>query len=40
MQIYVIIDAQRDWMEKAEHHYRRVLELDPDLPEAHWARAP
>ncbi|MBV8731974.1 MAG: tetratricopeptide repeat protein, partial [Acidobacteriia bacterium] len=25
--------------EKAEYHYQHALELDPDLPEAHWARA-
>jgi tetratricopeptide (TPR) repeat protein len=39
MQIYLAIDAQRSWVEKAEYHYQHALELDPDLPEAHWARA-
>ena len=39
MQIYVAIDGQRSWIEKAEYHYQHALELDPDLPEAHWARA-
>ncbi len=39
MQIYLAIDAQRSWAEKAEDHYQTALELDPDLPEAHWARA-
>jgi non-specific serine/threonine protein kinase len=39
MQIYLAIDAQRSWAEKAEYHYQQALELDPDLPEAHWARA-
>ncbi|HEU5452435.1 MAG TPA: winged helix-turn-helix domain-containing protein [Terriglobales bacterium] len=27
------------WLEKAEFHCRRALELDPDLPEAHVAKA-
>ena len=39
MQIYLAIEAQRSWVEKAEYHYQHALELDPDLPEAHWARA-
>jgi serine/threonine protein kinase len=39
MQIYLAIDAQRSWAEKAEYHYQHALDLDPDLPEAHWARA-
>jgi tetratricopeptide (TPR) repeat protein len=39
MQIYLAIDAQRSWVERAEYHYQHALELDPDLPEAHWARA-
>jgi adenylate cyclase len=39
MQIYISIDAQRSWVEKAEYHYQHALELDPELPEAHWARA-
>jgi DNA-binding winged helix-turn-helix (wHTH) protein/tetratricopeptide (TPR) repeat protein len=32
-------DPQRSWLEKAEFHCQRSLELDPALPEAHVARA-
>ena len=32
-------DPRRAWVEKAEYHYQRALMLQPDLPEAHWARA-
>jgi DNA-binding winged helix-turn-helix (wHTH) protein len=32
-------DPSRTWLEKAEFHCRRALELDPDLPEGHVARA-
>ncbi len=32
-------DPASMWMEKAEFHCRRALELDPDLPEGHVARA-
>ena len=32
-------DAQRTWLEKAEHHCHRALALDPGLPEGHWARS-
>lgn len=39
MQTHFYYDAQRTWLEKAERHCRRALQLDPDLPEAHWARA-
>jgi len=39
MQMYYYYDAQRTWLEKAEHHLERAVTLDPDLPEAHWARA-
>jgi non-specific serine/threonine protein kinase len=39
MQMHFAYDAQRTWLEKAEHHYQRAVTLDPDLPEAHWARA-
>jgi DNA-binding winged helix-turn-helix (wHTH) protein/tetratricopeptide (TPR) repeat protein len=33
------LDPTSAWLEKAEFHSRRSLELDPDLPEAHVARA-
>jgi tetratricopeptide (TPR) repeat protein len=39
MQIYFSFDAQRAWLEKAEHHCQRALALDPGLPEGHWARS-
>lgn len=32
-------DPASVWLEKAEFHCQRALELDPDLPEAHVARA-
>jgi DNA-binding winged helix-turn-helix (wHTH) protein/tetratricopeptide (TPR) repeat protein len=32
-------DPARVWLEKAEFHCRRALEIDPDLPEGHVARA-
>jgi DNA-binding winged helix-turn-helix (wHTH) protein/tetratricopeptide (TPR) repeat protein len=32
-------DPARIWLEKAEFHCRRALELDPDLPEGHVANA-
>lgn len=32
-------DSRRIWLEKAEFHCRRALELDPDLPEGHVANA-
>ncbi|HEY1471559.1 MAG TPA: winged helix-turn-helix domain-containing protein [Candidatus Acidoferrum sp.] len=32
-------DPARTWLEKAEFHSRRSLELDPDLPEGHVANA-
>jgi DNA-binding winged helix-turn-helix (wHTH) protein len=32
-------DPSRSWLEKAEFHCRRSLELDPRLPEAHVAKA-
>jgi eukaryotic-like serine/threonine-protein kinase len=38
-QMHFDFDAQRIWLEKAERHCQRALILDPDLPEAHWARA-
>src|SRR5258706_3411994 len=33
------IDPASEWLEKAEFHCRRALELDPDLPEGHVASA-
>ena len=39
MQIHFGFDAQRTWLEKAEHHCNRALALDPGLPEGHWARS-
>jgi tetratricopeptide (TPR) repeat protein len=39
MQIHFAFDAQRTWLEKAEHHCSRALALDPGLPEGHWARS-
>ncbi len=32
-------DPRRDWLEKAEFHCQRALDLDPALPEAHVAKA-
>lgn len=32
-------DSNPQWLEKAESHFRLALELDPDLAEAHLARA-
>jgi tetratricopeptide (TPR) repeat protein len=39
MHIHFDFDAQRTWMEKAEHHCNRALTLDSELPEGHWARS-
>jgi len=39
MQIHFAFDAQRTWLEQAEHHCSRALALDPGLPEGHWARS-
>jgi TolB-like protein/predicted Ser/Thr protein kinase len=39
MQIHYYFDAQRTWLDKAEHHCHRALALDPGLPEGHWARS-
>jgi TolB-like protein/Flp pilus assembly protein TadD len=33
------VDPASTWLEKAEFHCRRALELDPDLPEGHVANA-
>jgi TolB-like protein/Flp pilus assembly protein TadD/predicted Ser/Thr protein kinase len=38
MQLHYYFDPRRVWLEKAEYHYERALMLDPNLPEAHWAR--
>jgi serine/threonine protein kinase len=39
MQIYNGFDPRPIWLEKAEDSCQRALELDPGLPEGHWARA-
>jgi len=39
MQIHYSVDAQRSWLERAEHHCQRAVALDPALPEGHWARS-
>jgi eukaryotic-like serine/threonine-protein kinase len=39
MQINFEFDPQRPLLERAEHHCRRALALDPILPEGHLARA-
>jgi TolB-like protein/Tfp pilus assembly protein PilF/predicted Ser/Thr protein kinase len=39
MQMYFEFDPQHAWLEKAEHHCREALRLDPALPEGHSARA-
>jgi serine/threonine-protein kinase len=39
MQVHFAHDAQRTWLEQAEHHCQRALALDPGLPEGHWARS-
>jgi DNA-binding winged helix-turn-helix (wHTH) protein/tetratricopeptide (TPR) repeat protein len=33
------VDPTSEWLEKAEFHCRRTLELDPELPEGHVAKA-
>jgi len=33
------LDPTSEWLEKAEFHCRRALELEPDLPEGHVAKA-
>jgi serine/threonine protein kinase/tetratricopeptide (TPR) repeat protein len=38
-QIHNAFDSRPMWLEKAEDHYQRALNLDHALPEAHWARA-
>lgn len=37
--LYSEFDPQRAWLDKAEHHCREALKLDPALPEGHLARA-
>ena len=37
--LYTEFDTQRAWLDKAEHHCREALKLDPALPEGHLARA-
>ena len=37
MNIHFEFDPQHTWLEKAEHHCRRALALDPALPEGHLA---
>jgi TolB-like protein len=39
MQIYNLFDPQLLWLQRSEEHCERALALDPELPEAHWARA-
>ncbi|MBZ5500829.1 MAG: winged helix-turn-helix domain-containing protein [Acidobacteriia bacterium] len=39
MNLHFTFDAHRTWLERAEHHGKRALALDPDLPEGHFARA-
>ncbi len=39
MQIYNQFDAAGLWLQRSEEHCERAFQLDPDLPEAHWAKA-
>jgi serine/threonine protein kinase/Tfp pilus assembly protein PilF len=39
MQIYNQFDSAPLWLQRSEDHCERALQLDPDLPEAHWAKA-
>jgi DNA-binding winged helix-turn-helix (wHTH) protein/tetratricopeptide (TPR) repeat protein len=39
MNLHFEFDPQHIWLEKVEYHCRRALELDPTLPEGHFARA-
>ncbi len=39
MQALFNFEAERVWLERAERHYARALQLDSSLPEAHWAGA-
>jgi serine/threonine protein kinase/tetratricopeptide (TPR) repeat protein len=39
MNMHFTLDTDRTWLQKAEHHCRRALTLDPALPEGHFAQA-
>ena len=39
MQIHFAFDPDRTWLDNAEQHCRRALELDPGCPEAYWAQS-
>ncbi len=39
MQIHFSFDPDRRWLHTAEDHCRRALDLDPECPEAYWARS-
>jgi TolB-like protein/Tfp pilus assembly protein PilF len=39
MQIYFQTDPEPLWLQRAEEHCERALRLDPELPEAYWAKA-
>jgi serine/threonine protein kinase/tetratricopeptide (TPR) repeat protein len=39
MNMHFTVDTDRTWLQKAEHHCRRALTLDPGLPEGHFAQA-
>ncbi len=39
MNMYFTHDSDRSWLQKAEQHCRRALNLDPALPEGHFAQA-
>jgi serine/threonine protein kinase/Tfp pilus assembly protein PilF len=39
LNLYYEFDPQRAWLERAEHHCRLAMTLDPALPEVHFARA-
>jgi DNA-binding winged helix-turn-helix (wHTH) protein/tetratricopeptide (TPR) repeat protein len=39
MNMHFTLDPDRTWLQKAEHHCRRALTLDPRLPEGHFSQA-
>ncbi len=39
MSMHFTFDSLRTWLQRAESHCKRALELDPELPEGHFARA-